>query len=118
MKKLMGEGLTNNYQQMLQNQKDYFISKGLTTYNGKLDVDRQVLIGHHPSQTQVGYTYGEVEPEDPDKKYREAFTSNYDEMLTNPEKKVLVIGVHPELSTPNTRFLHNDMEDPIIQPNA
>jgi hypothetical protein len=35
-------------------------------------------------------------------------------MLTNPEKKVLVLGVHPELSTENTRFLKNDYEDPII----
>jgi hypothetical protein len=39
-------------------------------------------------------------------------------MLTNPEKKVLVLGVHPELSTPNTRYLQSDYEDPIIQPNS
>ncbi len=117
MKKLMGEGLTNNYQQMLQNGKNYFISKGLTTYNGKLDVENQVMVGHHPSQKQVGYTDGEIEPEDEDKKMREAFTSNYDEMLTNPEKKVLVLGVHPELNTASTRYLKQDYEDPIIQPN-
>ena len=34
---------------MLQNSKNYFISKGLTTYNGKVDVDNSVMIGHHPS---------------------------------------------------------------------
>jgi hypothetical protein len=45
---------------------------------------------------------------------REAFTANYDEMLTNPEKKVLILGVHPELNTASTRYLKNDYEDPII----
>lgn len=39
MKRLLGEGLTNNYQQMLQDPKNYFISKGLTTYNSKVDVN-------------------------------------------------------------------------------
>lgn len=65
----------------------------------------------------MGYTYGEVEPEDEEKKRREAFTSNYEEMLTNPEKKVLVLGVHPELNTASTRYLKQEYEDPIIQPN-
>lgn len=75
------------------------------------------MLGSRPSQTNLGYTYGEVDKEDEQKKIREAFTTNYDEMLTNPEKKVLVLGVHPELSTENTRYLKTDYEDPIIQPN-
>jgi hypothetical protein len=49
MKRLLGEGLTNNYQQMLQDPKNYFISKGLTTYNSKVDVNTQVMLGSRPS---------------------------------------------------------------------
>lgn len=114
MKRLLGEGLTNNYQQMLQDTKNYFISKGLSSYNSKVDVNQQVMLNKRPSQTNIGYTYGELDQEENQKKIKEAFTTNYDEMLTNPEKKVLVLGVHPELSTENTRFLKNDYEDPII----
>lgn len=72
------------------------------------------MLNKRPSQTNIGYTYGELDQEENQKKIKEAFTTNYDEMLTNPEKKVLVLGVHPELSTENTRFLKNDYEDPII----
>lgn len=46
---------------------------------------------------------------------KEAFTSNYEEMLVNPEKKMLVLGIHPELASPDTREIKGDMEDPIIQ---
>lgn len=35
-------------------------------------------------------------------------------MLTNPKKKVLVLGIHPELSTTNTRTLNEELEDPEI----
>ena len=35
-------------------------------------------------------------------------------MLTDPKKKVLVLGVHPELYTGNTRQLAAEMEDPEI----
>ena len=38
-------------------------------------------------------------------------------MLTNPQKKVLLLGVHPELQTENTRFLGNQMEDPMYFPS-
>ena len=38
-------------------------------------------------------------------------------MLSNPNKKVLVLGVHPDLNTKNTRYLQNNFEDPIIIPN-
>ncbi len=38
-------------------------------------------------------------------------------MLTNPDKKFMVIGIHPELSTPLTRTLANQMEDPVFVPS-
>jgi len=38
-------------------------------------------------------------------------------MLANPDKKMLILGVQPELNTINTRILKADMEDPIIRNN-
>ena len=59
-----------------------------------------------PKQTNLGYSYGELDMTDQkDKEAREAFTSNYEEMLINPKKKLLVLGLHPELNTDNTRTL-------------
>ena len=64
MKRLLGEGLTNDYHKMLQDPKNYFISKDMTTYKGKVDVNTHVMLGSRPAQTNIGYTYGEIEPED------------------------------------------------------
>jgi len=35
-------------------------------------------------------------------------------MLSDPKKKVLLLGVHPELETTNTRQLAAELEDPEI----
>jgi hypothetical protein len=36
---------------------------------------------------------------------KEAWTTDYNEMLMNPDKKVMILGIHPELSTMNTRVI-------------
>lgn len=70
-----------------------------------------------PKQTNLGYAYGELDKTDQkEKEMKEAFTSDYNEMLTNPKKKLLVLGLHPELNTQSTRTLQTaDLEDPFIQ---
>lgn len=45
---------------------------------------------------------------------REAFTGDYAEMLHNPEKKMLLLGLHPEMNTLKTKQIQPEMEDPII----
>lgn len=37
-------------------------------------------------------------------------------MLTDPNKKLLILGIHPEMNTPNTKTLQtSDMENPFFQ---
>lgn len=38
-------------------------------------------------------------------------------MLANPDRKMLVLGIQPEMNTENTRVLKAEMEDPIIRPD-
>lgn len=105
--------MTANYTQMLQNEKNYFVSKGIN--QEKINLKNSIVIGHKPKQTNLGYSYGELSKDDEYKKMKEAFTSNYDEMLVNPEKKILILGIHPEMGTDNTREIQGEMEDPIIR---
>lgn len=92
---------------MLTDQKKYFVSKGLTT-GKQLDISKNIALNNHPTNMKgLGYSYGELmDPDqDKDKQAKEAFTTNYAEMLMNPNKKVLVLGLHPELNTQDTRTL-------------
>jgi hypothetical protein len=34
-------------------------------------------------------------------------------MLSDPNKKVLILGLHPEISTEETRIIEPTLEDPI-----
>ena len=57
------------------------------------------MIGYHPKNPYIGYDYGNLDLKAKEKKIKEQFTSNVDEMIHNPEKKMLLLGVHPELNT-------------------
>lgn len=108
------KGITNDYHDMLQNQAKYFISKGISST--KLDLAHQVVLGKHVTLKNVPYSYSSLDDQTPDPRLQ--FTADYNEMLTNPDKKFMVIGIHPELSTSETRTLQNQMEDPIFVPSA
>ena len=43
------------------------------------------------------------------------FTNDYAEMLSNPKKKLLILGIHPEMNTPNTKTLTSDIENPFFK---
>lgn len=91
---------------MLMDQNKYFVSRGLST-PGTLDLQKNVALNAHPQMKGLGYTYGELQDTEELRKQqlREQFTSNYEEMLTNPNKKVMVLGLHPELNTAETRVI-------------
>lgn len=74
------------------------------------------MLGKRNNPKNAGYSFGTLDDQTPDP--REQFTADYNEMLTNPEKKFMVIGIHPELSTDETRVLQNQMEDPVFVPSA
>ena len=38
-------------------------------------------------------------------------------MTSNPNKKILILGIHPEFNSINTRTLKQQMEDPYILEN-
>lgn len=38
-------------------------------------------------------------------------------MLANADKKLLTLGIHPELQTPKTQKLMPEMEDPMFKPS-
>ena len=91
---------------MLQNDKNFFISQGIKT-GKELDLNKTIVLNKKVKQKNLGYSYGELTKKDESnyKAMQEAWTSNYDEMLSNPEKKVMVLGIHPELNTDNIRIL-------------
>ncbi len=101
---------------MLLDQNKYSVSKGLS-HGGKVDLQKQVALNAHPQMPGLGYSYGELQdPEEVRKQQqREQFTSSYEEMLSNPNKKVMVLGLHPEFNTADTRAIQAPMEDPIIK---
>jgi predicted choloylglycine hydrolase len=114
--KLLGTGLTANYKNMLMDSSRYIVTKGVGSGN-QVDLSQQVVLNHHPSQTNLGYSYGTLDQEDQlAKQAKEAFTNDYAEMLTNPKKKLLLLGLHPEMNTPNTKTLQTtDLENPFFK---
>ena len=98
---------------MLRDSDQYFISEGLTTYNGSINMKDKIILNRRPNSNSKGlqYTYGELDEHPAEK---QQYTANYDEMLTNPKLKYMAIGIHPELNSYNTRTLEPQMEDPII----
>ena len=110
----MGSGLTNDWGQMMMDPSRYLISQGLK--KTKNDIKNDVVVGLKPDRNKfkgLSYNYGELN-DDQNSDDGAVFTHSYDEMLTNPKKKVLVLGVHPELTTANTRQIANELEDPEI----
>ena len=100
---MMGSGLTNDWGQMLMDPSRYLISQGLK--KTKNDIKNDIVVGMKPDRNKfkgLSYSYGELN-DDQKSDDGAVFTHSYDEMLTNPKKKVLVLGVHPELTTANTR---------------
>lgn len=61
-KELLNTGLTSDYKQMLMDGRKYYVTKGLSA--NQVDLDKQVVLGHHPSQRNIPYTYGEINTED------------------------------------------------------
>ena len=59
----------------------------------------------------MGYSYGEL---DANTIESYSFTHDVHEMLANPTKRMLLLGVHPELQGKNTRPLEEEYEDPEI----
>ncbi len=94
---------------MLTNENNYFVSRGVPA--SALDLSRQVPLGVKPSQTNLGYSYGVLEDQQSvrERKMRQAFTGDYAEMLHNPEKKMLLLGLHPEMNTLKTKEIQPEM---------
>ena len=110
------EGLTSNYTQMLTSADNYVILNN--TPSGQFNISHTVVIGNHHNNNNIDYSYGELEHIGDIKKQKidTAFTHNYKEMLANPDKKMLILGIQEEnINTGNTRALKTEMEDPIIK---
>ena len=73
-----------------------------------------IMIGKNPSPRQqktLSYSYGELDAKTVDDY---SFTHDVNELVSNPGKKMLILGLHPELQSKNTRPIEEEYEDPEI----
>jgi len=90
---------------MLQNAKNYFISKDIKKTN--IDLEREVQLYRRLSDSdkREDIHYGELNTEVETEAKRHHYTSDYDQMLVDPSLRYLSLGVHPELNTDETRII-------------